>query len=106
MLDDALAWKVFLGFTKLPFHIFDRYEIHIQAFGDFINRIFIIFGPHLRKIQYSKVEIRKLRNISPYTYPAHAHLDRRCFMFIVSPKKVVGCRGGNRYVEWEPLTFG
>ena len=25
---------------------------------------------------------------------------------IVSPKKVVGCRGGNRYVERDSLTFG
>ena len=33
-------------------------------------------------------------------------LDRHCFMFIVSPKKVVGCRGGNRNVEGESLTFG
>ena len=28
------------------------------------------------------------------------------FLFIVSPKKVVGYRGGNRYVEGESLTFG
>ncbi len=27
-------------------------------------------------------------------------------LLIVSPKKVVGCRGGNRNVEWDLLTFG
>ena len=26
-------------------------------------------------------------------------LDRRCFMFIVPPKEVVGCRGGNQNVD-------
>ena len=33
-------------------------------------------------------------------------LDRRCFMLIVSPKTVVGCRGGNLYVEGDLFTFG
>ena len=28
--------------TKIPFHVFDRYEIHGQAFVHFINREFII----------------------------------------------------------------
>ena len=32
------------------FMCFDRYEIHIQAFLDFINGKFIIFYPHLHKI--------------------------------------------------------
>ena len=30
------------GFTKFVFHVFDRYEIHIQAFVDFIDAIAII----------------------------------------------------------------
>ena len=29
-----------------------------------------------------------------------------CFEFILSPKKVVGCRGGNQNVEGDPFTFG
>ena len=33
-------------------------------------------------------------------------LDRRRFMLIVSPKKVVGWRGGNQNVEGDLLTFG
>ena len=33
----------FLGFTKFPFHVFDRYEINIQNFVDFINGKYIIF---------------------------------------------------------------
>ena len=32
-----------------PFHVFDRYEIHIQAFLYFINGKLIIFNPHLHK---------------------------------------------------------
>ena len=28
--------KKFVGFTKCPFHVFDRSEIHIQDFVDFI----------------------------------------------------------------------
>ena len=31
------------------FMLFDRYEIHIQAFVDFINGKLIIFNPHLHK---------------------------------------------------------
>ena len=33
-------------------------------------------------------------------------LKRRCFMLIVSPKKVVGWGGGNQNVEGNLLTFG
>ena len=33
-------------------------------------------------------------------------LDRRCFMFIVSPKRVVGWGGGNQNVEGDLLTIG
>ena len=29
--------------TTFPFHVFDRYQIHIQAFLYFINGKFIIF---------------------------------------------------------------
>ena len=35
---------------------------------------------------------------TPHSFPPSS-LDRRCFEFIVSPKKVVGCRGGNQNVE-------
>ena len=38
--------------------------------------------------------------------PAPGSLDRRCFMLIVSPKRVVGWRGGNQNVEGDLLTFG
>ena len=38
--------------TKLPFHVFDKYEIHIQAFLDFINGKSIISDPHLHKHIY------------------------------------------------------
>ena len=40
----------FGGFTKFMFHVFDRYEICIQAFVYVINGKFIIVHPHLRKI--------------------------------------------------------
>ena len=52
MLDDSLPWKwKSLGIplpenrkvTKFPFHVFDRYEIHIQGFVHFINRKLSIF---------------------------------------------------------------
>ena len=33
--------------TRNPFHVFDRSEIHIQAFLDSINGKFIISDPHL-----------------------------------------------------------
>ena len=36
-------------FTKFVFHVFDRYEIHIQAFVHFINGKLIIFNPRLHK---------------------------------------------------------
>ena len=38
-----LKIKKFVGFTKFPFHVFDRYEIHIQDFWEFIWPCFIIF---------------------------------------------------------------
>ena len=37
---------------------------------------------------------QKMKWLSP-----PSSLDRRSMEFIVSPKKVVGCRGGSRYVE-------
>ena len=52
IFDDSLPWKwKSLGIplpenrkvTTFPFHVFDRYEIHIQAFVDFISGKFIIF---------------------------------------------------------------
>ena len=36
--------------TNNPFRVFDRYEIHIQAFVHFINGKVIISNPHLHKI--------------------------------------------------------
>ena len=36
--------------VKIPVHVFDRYEIHIQAVVHFINRKLITFNPHLHKI--------------------------------------------------------
>ena len=46
-----------------------------------------------------------LIGLRAHSFPPSS-LDRRCFMFIVSPKKVVGCRGGNQNVEGDLLTFG
>ena len=40
----------------------------------------------------------KKKNTDAHSFPPSS-LDRRCFEFIVSPKKVVGCRGGSRNVE-------
>ena len=52
---DSLTWNLknrgfpylkihkFGGFTKFPIHVFDRYEVHIQAFLHFINGKFIIW---------------------------------------------------------------
>ena len=37
-----------------PFHIFDRYEIHIQTFGDAFYEQFSFSDPHLHKIDISK----------------------------------------------------
>ena len=31
-----LKMEKLVGFTELPFHVFDRYEIHVQAFVNFI----------------------------------------------------------------------
>ena len=31
-----LKIEKFVGFTRFPFHVFDRYEIHIDVLGDFI----------------------------------------------------------------------
>ena len=55
-LVEASRFKKCFMFSKdiwyiLPktFHEFDRYEIHIQAFLDFINGKLIISVPHLHK---------------------------------------------------------
>ena len=32
---------------KIPFHVFDRYEMHIQAFANVVYGNFIILNPHL-----------------------------------------------------------
>ena len=39
----SLEINKFGGFTKFMSHVFDRYEIHVQAFVDFINGKSIIF---------------------------------------------------------------
>ena len=31
---------------------------------------------------------------------------QRCFMVVVSPQKVVGCKGGNQNADGDLLTFG
>ena len=36
--------------------------------------------------------------VQAHSFPPSS-LDRRCFEFIVSPRKVVGCRGGSPNVE-------
>ena len=50
--------------AKLPFHVFNRYEIHIQAFVNFINGKVIIFQssspPKYFENMYSQIhEIRE-----------------------------------------------
>ena len=51
------------------------------------------------------IELRQLFRPQAHPFPPSS-LDRRSIEFIVSPKKVVGCRGGNQNVEWDSLTFG
>ena len=41
---NVYVFKVYsLHITKIPFHVFDRSEMHIQAFVNFINDKLIIF---------------------------------------------------------------
>ena len=47
--DLCLQKMCLVHITKIPFHVFDRYEIHIQAFVHFMNGKIIIFNPHLHK---------------------------------------------------------
>ena len=60
---------------RFSFHVFyDRYEMHIQAFLDFINRKFIMFDPHLDKTYlkniYSKFSQKTggTKHMVPRTY--------------------------------------
>ena len=46
-----------------------------------------------------------VQQISEETRLHHAH-STAVVLCSLSPKKVVGCRGGDRYFEGEPLTFG
>ena len=54
-LENIKVWGFpYLKIEKLPnihFMIFDRYEIHIQAFADFISGKCIISDPHLHEIE-------------------------------------------------------
>ena len=56
LLDGSLPWKwksvgfPYLKITKCSFHVFDRYEIHIQAFGDVFMGKSSFPDPHLHKI--------------------------------------------------------
>ena len=66
--------------TTFPFHVFDRYAIHIQAFANVFDGQFIIFNHHLHKIFLKyifKLYIRKIcverkyiskKNISKHLY--------------------------------------
>ena len=38
--------------TTFPFHVFYKYEIHIQAVVHFVEGRFVISDPHLHKIYY------------------------------------------------------
>ena len=52
-----------VGFTKCPFHVFiDRYEIHIDFVGDFVDALFIVFRSS------SSQSIIKKKNIYIYIY--------------------------------------
>ena len=67
MLDDSLGFPYlkidkFGGFTKFIFHVFDRYEIHIQAFLYFINGNLWMSVPHLHKIIFNICTQKIARN--------------------------------------------
>ena len=45
-----MAIERFIGFNEFLFHVFARYEIHIQAFGVVFYGKISFPDPHLRKI--------------------------------------------------------
>ena len=53
-----LKRKKLVGYTTFPFHIFDRYEIHIQTVVDsiyaFFNHFPILIFTHLYKERYTR----------------------------------------------------
>ena len=57
----SLEIEKFVGFTKCPFHVFDRYEIHIEDLRDFIYAHFIIFrsSSSQNMIQISQLTFEK-----------------------------------------------
>ena len=76
----------------------ERYRLLQQPFQ---NLNIHIFGFLVRLLLSKHITHIEAENSFP-----PSSLDRRCFMFIESPKKVVGCRDGNRYVEGDLVTFG
>ena len=52
---------------KIPFHVFDRCEIHNQAFLYVIIGKLIISNPHLRKIDFRNDIIKKKKNTHTQT---------------------------------------
>ena len=45
----------FGGFTTFIFHVFDRYEIHIQATANVFNGMFILSDPHPHKQIFQEI---------------------------------------------------
>ena len=89
---DSLTWKKFLGFLvilfiNLPWQI----AKHGQTFSNIRPMIFPWFSYD------SKIH-------QAHSFPPSS-LDRRSTELIVSPKKVVGCRGGSRNVEGYLILF-
>ena len=68
-------------FTNFPFHVFDRYEIHIHDVGDFIEPVFIICRspssqnliqnevPEIAHFQIVKFQIFQISNFPASKFP-------------------------------------
>ena len=51
----CFTFKIYLvHITKIPFHVFDRYEIHIQALANVFMEHLSSSDPHLHKIDILK----------------------------------------------------
>ena len=63
--------RYLLHITKFPFHVFDRYEILIQAFGDFIYGTFISFRSSSPQKYFMKNRYSKFQKEKHGTYDIH-----------------------------------
>ena len=96
------------------YEVVGHYVLERGAFTREQNQLPKLFGGGIKAfVVTSHTQLSRLVALGHYTsWNTHccrgspSSLDRRCFEFIVSPVKVVGCRGGSRYVEGDSLTFG